>query len=309
MEQISHFLSPLLTAMSSNSSFSSAGQYLVSCKISVVSQAVFMSFFFSYIFFLPLFIFVLWQLSHRRSASVETRDPDVFTFQIVLLQIFGVVAILIFCYGAFSHSTIGVTVGYNIFSSIAPGETMFHVLTCLERYLAVVNPVTYRGLRQSGRVRIRNICIGSVWLLCFAVSAASINQLFSIIITFLMLILASVTVTFCSISVLFVLIRPGPGEVGGIHKRMNRTKQKAFYTIVVILTTLIVRFLSYLVYTIIFALLLVKNSDPCLVFWSVNWFSLPSILVLPLLFLHRIGKLPQCRHNSADSIRKLQHTA
>lgn len=297
--------------MSSNSS-SSADQHLGSCKISVLGKTVFTSFFISYIFLLPFFIFVLWQLSRRRSASGETRDSDVFTFQIVLLQIFGVVAILIYCYGAFFNSIISVTVGYNIFASMAPGETMFHVLTCAERYLAVVNPVTYRGLRQSGGVRIRNICIGCVWLLCllvYAGSAASINQLVSIIITFLMLISASVTVTFCSISVLFVLIRPGPGEVGGIHKRLNRAKQKAFYTILVILTTLILRFLSYLVYTIVFSLVHVTTNDPCLFFWFVNWFSLPSILVLPLLFLQRIGKLPGCRYSSADFSRRLQHTA
>lgn len=294
--------------MFSNSS-SSADQYLVNCNISVLGKTVFTSFFISYIFLLPLFIFVLWQLSRRRSASGETRDSDVFTFQIVLLQIVGVVAILIYCCGAFSNSIISVTVGYNIFASIAPGETMFHVLTCAERYLAVVNPVTYRGLRQSGGVRIRNICIGCVWLLCLAASVASINQLVSIIITFLMLISASVTVTFCSISVLFVLIRPRPGEVGGIHRRLNRAKQKAFYTILVILTTLMIRFLSYLVYTIVYSLLHVTTNDPCLFFWFVNWFSLPSILVLPLLFLQRIGKLPRCRYCSADFSRRLQHTA
>lgn len=279
--------------MFSNSS--SADQYLVNCKPSLVSMAVFTSFFISYIAFFPLFIYVLWQLSHRRSPSGETKDSDVFTFHIILLQIFGVAAILIYCYGAFSYSPILITVGYNIFSSLAPGETMFHVLTCFERYLAVAKPVTYRRLQQSGGVRRRNICIGFVWLFCCALSPTIKEELFRVIITFLMLIFASVTVTFCSISVLLVLIRLRPGEVGGIQRRVNRTKQKAFYTIVIILATLIGRFLSYLVYTIFFTLLLEKNSEPCLVFWSVNWFSLPSILVLPLLFLHRIGKLPRWR--------------
>lgn len=293
--------------MSSNSSSSSAAEYLFNCETSVLSQTIFATFFISYIFLLPLFIFVLWQLSHSGSATGETRDSDVFTFQLVFLQIFRVAAIIIYCYGTFSDSLIGITMGYNVFSSIAPGETMFHVLICMERYLAVVHPVTYRGLRQTGGVRIRNICIGCVWMLCLVVSSASVNHIVNIIATFLLLIPASATITFCSISVLFVLIRPRPGEVGGIRERVNGAKQKAFYTILVILATLMVRFLSYLVYTIIFALLRVKTNDPCLYFWSVSWFSLPSILVLPLLYLHRIGKLPGCGHSTAGLIRKLQH--
>lgn len=290
-------------------SSSSAGQLNLNCEISILNQAVFTSFFICYSLCLPLFIFVLWQLSHRRSASGETRDSDVFTLQIVLLQIIGELAISLYCYGAFSHTSAAVSVGFIVFSSIAPGETMLHVLTCVERYLAVFHPVTYRGLRRSGGVMIRNISIGCVWLLCVAVSGASIDQLVNIIITFLLLVVASVTVTYCSISVLFVLIRPLPGEVGRVRKKVSRAKQKAFYTILVILATLLIRFLSYLVYTVVYILLFEDTNDPCIFFWCVNWFCLPSILVLPLIFLQRIGKLPRCGHSSVGFIRKLQRTA
>lgn len=294
--------------MSRNSSFLD-GQYFLDCEVSVANKAVFTSFFFSYSICFPLFVFVLWQLSRRCSASGETRDSDVFTLQIVLLQIIGLLAISLYCYGAFTKSSVAVEVGLVVFSSIAPGETMFHVLTCVERYLAVFHPVAYRGLRQSGGVKIRNVCVGCVWLLCAAISCVSVNQLLNIIFIFLLLVFASVAVTYCSISVLFVLIRPLPGEAGVVHKKVNRAKQKAFYTIVVILTTLIIRFLSYLAYTIVYALLYAETSDPCLFFWSVYWFSLPSILVLPLIFLYRIGKVPRCGRVSVGFVRKPQHAA
>lgn len=296
--------------MSINSSYSSSTASAIefgNCQISVLNRAVFTAFFVSYSLFLPLFIFVLWQLGHRRSAAVETKDADVFTFHIVLLQIVGAVAIPVYCYGAFCDSKVAVLLGYYVYSSVSPGETMFHVLTCVERYLAVVHPITYRGLRQSFGVRIRNISIGCVWLLCFTIICVCLDQLANVVLTFLMLVSALVTITFCSISVLFVLIRPGPGEVGGTSEKVNRAKQKAFYTILLIMTTLIVRFLSYLVYAFLCVLLRIRNDDPCLLFWSVNWFSLPSVLVLPLLFLQRVGKLPRCEHISTGLIRKLQH--
>lgn len=292
---------------SSYSSYTAPGFQFGICQISVLNRAVFTAFFISYSLFLPLFIFVLWQLSHRRSSAVETREADVFTFYIVLLQSVGVVAISVFCYGTFCDSEVALLMGFHIYSSIAPGETMFHVLTCVERYLAVVHPITYRGLRQSDGVRIRNISIGCVWLLCLIIIGVCYNELARIILTFLMLVSALAAVTFCSISVLFVMIRPGPGEVGGVSERVNRAKQKAFYTILVIMTTLIIRFLSYLVYAFLSIVLRIKTDDPCLFFWSVNWFSLPSVLVLPLLFLQRVGKLPRCGHSSTGLIRKLQH--
>lgn len=254
-----------LTDMSINSSYSSSTASAIefgNCQISVLNRAVFTAFFVSYSLFLPLFIFVLWQLGHRRSAAVETKDADVFTFHIVLLQIVGAV---------------GGAVAVNW------------------------------GLRQSFGVRIRNISIGCVWLLCFTIICVCLDQLANVVLTFLMLVSALVAITFCSISVLFVLIRPRPGEVGGTSEKVNRAKQKAFYTILLIMMTLIIRFLSYLVYAFLCVLLPIKNDDPCLLSWSVNWFSLPNALVLPLLFLQRVGKLPRCGHISIGLIRKLQH--
>ncbi|KAJ4945170.1 hypothetical protein JOQ06_013706, partial [Pogonophryne albipinna] len=76
------------------------------------------------------------------------------------------------------------------------GESLFHVLTCLERYLAVVRPIIYLRLRNVQGVRIRNISIG--------------------------------------LSVLCVLIRPGPGN----GERVDQSKQSAFYTVTAITAAL-----------------------------------------------------------------------
>lgn len=50
------------------------------------------------------------------------------------------------------------------FSSITlPVQVMFHLLTCLECYLAV-HPITYRHLRESHGIKIRNIITVCVWV-------------------------------------------------------------------------------------------------------------------------------------------------
>ncbi|KAK2863367.1 hypothetical protein Q5P01_002900 [Channa striata] len=40
--------------------------------------------------------------------------------------------------------------GNSIFYFTIPGQTLFHVLTCVERYMAVVHPITYLGLKKKG---------------------------------------------------------------------------------------------------------------------------------------------------------------
>lgn len=300
---------PINASSSSDSAPSPLPGY---CPISEVSLTIFTSFFVSYMVLFPVFIFVLYvgyqQQRHRRSAAIETRHSDIFTFHMVHLQIIGGVGVSIYCYGAYTNGQVAQDVGTYTYSVVSPGETLFHLLTCMERYLAVVHPVTYRRLRQADGVRIRHISIGCVWLICCSVAGLSkISLTFSVIYTFVFLVSASTIVAFCSISVLFVLLRPGPGEVAGCWERVDQTKKRAFYTILVIMVTLLLRFLSYLMYTIVSVMFLIKTMDPCVIFWSMHWFSIPSILVLPLLFLHRAGKLPSCRHSNAESVKNLQH--
>ncbi|KAL3050868.1 hypothetical protein OYC64_001190 [Pagothenia borchgrevinki] len=213
-----------------------------------------------YILFIPLFILVLYigfQRWRKRGSAATTSHTDVFTFHMVILELIGVLGYTIYCYGIYSNRTFQ-TVGMIVFSVISPGQTLFHLLTCVERYLAVVHPVIYLRLRQGVGVRIRNISIG--------------------------------------ISVLFVLIRPGPGEGGGKREGVDQSKQRAFYTIMAIMATLLLRFLSNLVSTSLYISSVLGDCEEHAMMWSLFWFNAPTSLVLPLLFLQRAGKLPGSKH-------------
>ncbi|XP_034722294.1 uncharacterized protein LOC117941363 [Etheostoma cragini] len=186
--------------------------------------------------------------------------------------------------------------GFYALHIIFPGQILFHVLTCVERYLAVVHPVTYLGLKQSGGVRIRNVSCGCVWLLCVGWSGVlAVFRPFIPVLPFLSLLIFSLlVVSFCSLSVLCVLIRPGPGKVGGDRERVDQSKQRAFCTIMAILVVLLLMFAVSLGGCALYTASILSYTGTCVALASALWLNLPSSLVLPLLFLHRAGKLGCC---------------
>ncbi|KAI9524416.1 hypothetical protein NQZ68_018099 [Dissostichus eleginoides] len=159
---------------------------------------------------LPLCIFVLYlgfqrcrQRSSTSAAASTNSHSDIFTFQMVVFELWQFLGSTLFIYAIYSanHKIFGV--GSYICLITRYGRNSCHVLTCVERYLAVVHPVTYLNLKGQRGVRIRNICIG--------------------------------------LAVLRELIRPGPGEQGGDRKRVDQSKRRAFYTIVAILGVQLLR--------------------------------------------------------------------
>ena len=249
------------------------------------------------ILILPLSTFVLYlghQRWRRQRSFATTSHSDIFTYNMAAVELICAFGGIAFFCGVYTGLSELVRVELYAYFMVFPGEMFFHILTCVERYLAVVHPVTYMGLRQSGGVKIRNISIVCVWLLSFGWSGVAGGIDLPYIPIFCALVVASVVVSFCSLSVLRVLIRPGPGEVGGDRERVDQSKQRAFHTITTIMGVLWLWFAGFLVCLALKYSNLLNYNDTCRVLLSGFWFSLPSSLVLPLLFLHRAGKLPRC---------------
>ncbi|KAG8005895.1 hypothetical protein GBF38_004937 [Nibea albiflora] len=293
--------------MSVNSSNSFFTSLIDNCRLYPASIYTFTSLFIIYILLLPLFILVLyvgcqrWRRQRSVATATTTSHSDVFTLNMVVLELLGILGFCIFCISAYINLPNGMSYGLYVYFIIAPGQTLFHLLTCVDRYLAVVHPVTYLRLRQAGGVRIRNVSIGCVWFVCLvSLGLSLLSDTFYIVYTFLLLVFSSVAVSFCSLSILRILIRPGPGEVGGNRRQVDQSKQRAFHTISVIMAVLLLRFISTLISKVTYSASGVTIAD-CLMMWSIAWFSLPSSLVLPLLFLHRAGKLPGCERSTASA--------
>ncbi len=257
----------------------------------------------SYIlFYIPLCVFIL-HLGHkrwrgRRSASaVMTSSSDLFTYNIVVMEMIGVLGYCFFCYGCYAKTTQMKIVGIYVHSLVTPGQMFFHILTSVERYLAVTYPIFYLRLKASG---VRNISILCAWLISFGcLGFTTPHSLTFPTVPFVILLVFSVIVnSFCSLSVLRILNRPGPGEGGGDRHMVDQLKRKAFHTIIAINGALLLKFGGLLLCLSLHVSAVVSYRNRCLLLVSGLWFGLPSSYVLPLLFLHRARKLPCFQNNT-----------
>lgn len=266
----------------------------VYCFFEGAGSIIYTAFIFTYVCLILLLCLPILNhgLQQRRqnSSAASTSHTDCFTYHICIFEMIGVLGLLVCCLGfylnIFSFYRFGNCASIFTFY----GEEFFHTLTCLEHYLAAVHPLTYLRLKKEKGVRIRNISVGWVWLLCFALTTLfvfkSMSETFYIVdFSFFLLVLSSIL--FWIFSVLSVLIRPGPGEQGESRKRVDQSKKRAFFTIVCILGALLLRFVSNLIWAI---MIFSEKSSTCEFAACFFWLNLPSSLVLPLLFLHRKEK-------------------
>lgn len=277
----------------SNSSFESLHLYCSDSLVDVITTASNIT---RAVLILPLSIFILYlghQQWQKQRSFTKMNHIDIFTYHTLAMELIWLLGSICYYCGTYVNVRDMMKAGYCTSCIAFYGEVLFNLLTCVERYLAVVHPIVYIGLRNARGVRIRNISIGCVWLLCIACvsvtvwcypSSPSIQM-------FCFLIFSLVVVSFCSLSVLCVLIRPGPAGAG---RDKEQPKRRAFFTITAITGVLWLWFVVFLVSIVVHKSQLLSYSVSCLVIASGGLLNLPCSLVIPLLYLQRAGKLCCC---------------
>ncbi|XP_024858245.1 uncharacterized protein LOC112449858 [Kryptolebias marmoratus] len=290
----------------SSSSNSSTLPFYLTCQQSVPRRVIFSAYVVINACLLPLFLLILlmglqWWRS-RRSAGTKMSHSDFFTYNMMVPEIICVVGSVVFVLGSNSNKELLVLLGLFMFCIILPGQTLFHVLTCVDRYLAVVHPVPYMHRKDTLGVRIRTISTVCVWLL--SALWVGIMKLylpdFPTIPFFCFLGVCIWIIFFCCLSVLCALTRPGPGGAEDHRGQVDQSKRRAFDLILAITVTLHLRFVGLMVSFGLKNSILINLERFCAVLGSGIFLTLPSSLVLPLLFLHRAGKLPCCRKNAGS---------
>ena len=171
---------------------------------------------------------------------------------------------------------------------ISTGRPLFQCSVCVERYLAVVHPVTFLKYKP---LRYRVGCSGLVWLMVLGSCFVHVLNEFQLAINYFILGLNLVVFSvmlFCCLAVLRALKRPGPGE-GDREREGINMKMRAFRIIVIIMVAML---MSY--FTIIVAIPLQNFLEDNKLGLSFSiCFSIVVVFgfVQPLLYLHRVGKL------------------
>ncbi|XP_050948626.1 hydroxycarboxylic acid receptor 2-like [Labeo rohita] len=171
------------------------------------------------------------------------------------------------------------------------GRPLFQCLICVERYLAVVHPVTFLKYKP---LRYRVICSTVIWIitlgscLCCVYILVSFNIIVHAWFFVLQFILYLSIKLFCLMAVLRALKESGPGERGRFRDEKNHMKRRAFYIILVTTVSMVVLYVPIFI-SAIFINLTKQNIEgvwaPALICYVLAGF------VQPVLYLRRNGKL------------------
>lgn len=245
----------------------------------------------------PLYDYVLYLGLHRwrrQHPAAPISHSDAFTYHMILIEQLSFAGSVLIWVGAGSAHQKLLYIGLGLTFLNISGENAFHLMTCVERYVAVTYPVAYLSLRNKKGIKFRNVAIGCAWLFSFV--SAGFLYLDTLYIGFFIYCAVTAVIlgilSFCCVNVLYALIRPQPVERGGQRQYVDQSKLGAFYTITLIMGVLTLRGVGFVVTPFLFLFHHMGEAKGCILLTATFWLSLPSNLVLPLLYLHRAGKLP-----------------
>jgi len=171
------------------------------------------------------------------------------------------------------------------------GRPLFQCLMCVERYLAVVHPVTFLKYKP---LRYRAICYAAAWIItlgsCFFYMIVFLwfpTYIYTLSYSTQYFIFFSVQLL-CLVAVLRALKQSGPGERGREREEENHMKRRAFYLILITTVSLAITYVPFTITGLI--TILTATNFPIL--WSISYICfMLADLVQPVQYLHRTGKL------------------
>ncbi|XP_048021453.1 lysophosphatidic acid receptor 5-like [Megalobrama amblycephala] len=173
------------------------------------------------------------------------------------------------------------------------GRPLFQCLICVERYLAVVHPVTFLKYKP---LRYRVICCTAIWIIILGSCLVCMYNLASDkicahvwFLTMQLTLVISIQL-FCLVAVLRALKQSGPGERRRAREEENHMKRRAFHLILVTTVNMIILYFPLTITGI--SVILTADNSPTVWFTSLTCFILAGF-VQPVIYLHRTESLPQ----------------
>ncbi|XP_067280768.1 uracil nucleotide/cysteinyl leukotriene receptor-like [Pseudorasbora parva] len=235
------------------------------------------------LFGLPTHSYIIWLIVTGTGSGVAS---EFFTLNLSVCEIGNCLNVLIrgLSFYFFSLSTLRAF----LLGLVITGRPLCQCLMCVERYVAVVHPVTFLKYKP---LRYRLICCTAAWILilgcCFVCLFVLDNLEHTLFFSLQFLLLSSVQL-FCLVAVLRALKQSGPGERGTEQKEGNHMKRRAFYLILITTVSMTIMYVPYIVAGVVTILkhhVISALWSICLICYVLAGF------VQPILYLHRAGKL------------------
>ncbi|XP_043072436.1 uracil nucleotide/cysteinyl leukotriene receptor-like [Puntigrus tetrazona] len=238
-----------------------------------------------FLFGLPTHSYIIWLIVRGTGSGVAS---EFFNLNLSICEIAnslnGLIAVL-----SFHLSSLWILSNFLQGVGIT-GRPLFQCLICVERYLAVVHPVTFLKYKP---LRYRVICCTVVWIIILGSCLVCLNILLNIMVAYpwffslQFLVFLSIQL-FCLVAVLRALKQSGPGERGRERKEENHMKRKAFDLVLITTGNLVIIYVP-LTITGFFYITMKNVSLPLWVIGVVSYIL--AGFVQPVLYLHRAGKL------------------
>ncbi|XP_051734827.1 C-C chemokine receptor type 8-like [Ctenopharyngodon idella] len=236
----------------------------------------------SFLFGLPTHSYVIWLIITGTGSEVFNLNLSVCEIGICLNCFVYVLSYWIFSLSTLKVFFVGLTIS---------GRPLFQCLISVERYLAVVHPITFLRFKP---LRYRVICCTAAWiitlgscLVCMYTSGEENRPIYTWFFSLQFLFFLSIQL-FCLVAVLRALKQSGPGERRREREEENHMKRRAFHLILITTASMAI---IYVPYTIIgFITIIVKKFINLLWFVGFTCYVLAGF-VHPVLYLQRTGKL------------------
>ncbi|XP_056301827.1 C-C chemokine receptor type 8-like [Danio aesculapii] len=250
----------------------------------VVDTLNFCMFIFSFLVGLPTHCYVIWLIVTGAGSGVAS---EFFNLNLSISEAgFSLDCLMFFLSEWFSF-----LLEFKMFLAglVTTGRPLFQCLMCVERYLAVVHPVTFLKYKP---LRYRLICCAVGWILtlgaCLCCMYTMVKHKFVHVWFMSVQFVLFVSIQlFCLVAVLRALKQSGPGERVRENEE-NHRKRRAFYLILITTISMVITYVPFNTvgfFSIVTGIFNSAHYVPGLTCFVLCGF------VQPILYLHRTGKL------------------
>ncbi|XP_016410557.1 proteinase-activated receptor 3 [Sinocyclocheilus rhinocerous] len=231
---------------------------------------------------IPTNIMVLWLI---RKNKGDSSTSDIFIVHLAVLDMFFCLIPPLELANIVYLTTSSTWYVLRFFYGIKDLSPLFLSCICLDRYMAVLHPITFTKLKDK---RHRSVCAGIVWFITLVYAAAKcVGNIPNFEKVFTVMILAAFAfMLFCNISVLWALRQSAPGR-----DERHPVKKKAFKMVLIILAIIV---FNYFPPVALFPFREYFSPDVfrCYIHYIAFGFMDISSSIQPVLYLSR-EKLPK----------------